>query len=145
MSYSTWITYGYGIVVDKIETTPEKLEALLALAPGYKEKVYDWFKEIGVTKPTLEDYIDFGDQDNYLGLAIILREVIAEAEGIILAACDDCNSTIYLLFARAYPWWLKEKEKNLTEEDIQALFGKYVRILTDTPIEVDYEAVENGG
>jgi len=33
MGYSTWHTYGYGICIDDIETTVEKIEELLSKAP----------------------------------------------------------------------------------------------------------------
>ena len=35
MSYHTWITYGYGVKVDEIKTTPERL---LKLAAEKKEE-----------------------------------------------------------------------------------------------------------
>ncbi len=40
---------------------------------------------------------------------------------------------------------LKNSERDLTEEQIVQLFGRYVRSLTDVPIDVDYQSVENGG
>ena len=85
------------------------------------------------------------DQDYLLGLATLLQKVIEEAEGIQMIACDDFNSVTYLLYSPSYPWQLKNSERDLTEEQLVQLFGRYVRILTDVPIDVDYQLVENGG
>ena len=38
-----------------------------------------------------------------------------------------------------------ERERNLTEQDIVSLFQRYVGMLTDKPVNVDYQEVENGG
>lgn len=33
----------------------------------------------------------------------------------------------------------------MTEEAVEELFRKYISVLTDIPIEIDYQYVENGG
>ena len=45
----------------------------------------------------------------------------------------------------SYPWHLQKNEHNLTEEAVRQIFAKYVTILSDEVLEVDYESVENGG
>ena len=64
-------------------------------------------------------------------------QVIEEAEEIQMTACDDFDSVTYLLYSPSYPWQLKGDERDLTEEQLVQLFGRYVRILTDVPIDVD--------
>ena len=51
----------------------------------------------------------------------------------------------YLLYEPRYPWWLKDCERHLTETDICSLLAKYVSIITDELITVDYQNPENGG
>lgn len=80
-----------------------------------------------------------------LELAIILQNVIQEAEDIRFTACDDYNSEPYLLYEPSYPWNMPVQERNLTEEKLRQLLSKYVSILTDEVFEVDYCSVENGG
>ena len=77
--------------------------------------------------------------------ATILKEVIEETEGIQMTACDDYNSVTYLLYQPSYPWELTDQERNLTEQQVAEIIGRHVRILTSKPIEIDYQAVENGG
>ena len=85
------------------------------------------------------------DQDCCLGLATILSEVIAETEGINLTACDDYDGNAYLLYKPMYPWQMDDIDCGQTEEKIAGIFRRYISILTDTPIEIDYQEVENGG
>lgn len=144
MSYKTWTTYGYGICADEIDTTVERIEKLLSLAPKYQSKIHKWFEESEITEPTVEDYEEF-DQDYLGGLATILQTVMQEIEGDIFTYADDYNCAHFLLYCPCYPWQLQEREKIFTEKDIDNIFRKYISILTDTPIQITYHEVENGG
>lgn len=142
MSNTTRVKYGYGICTDAIDviTTTERVEALLALAPEYREWMHDCFKAKGITEPTMDDYLDF-DNVTYLGLAAIMERVIHEAEGIKLTACDDLNCVDYLIYEPSYPWQMSEWDLALTEEKLAAIFRKYVSILTDVPIELGLQEI----
>ena len=117
---------------------------MLNHAPEFHATIQRWLTEANITEPTWDDYMEF-DQDYLLGLATLLQKVIEEAEGIQMTACNNFDSVAYLLYSPSYPWQLKNSERDLTEEQIVQLFGRYVRILTDIPIDVDYQSVENGG
>lgn len=97
-----------------------------------------------VDEELVEQYYDF-DQDYYLGLATILKEVIQEAEHVEFTACDDYDGAEYLLFEPLYPWQICEEERFLTEEKIAKLLRKYIQILSDSVLEIEYQSVENGG
>lgn len=145
MSYSTWHNYGYGICVDDIKSQDvERLQALLDLAPKFKAKIEGWLSEREVQEPSWDDYMEF-DQDFCLGLATILSETIVEAEGIELTACDDYDCITYLLYKPMYPWHMGDIDRGQTEESLAGIFRHYISILTDDPIEIDYQEVENGG
>ena len=145
MSYSTWHNYGYGVCVDNISTQDmERLQALLELAPKLKAKIDGWFSEQEVEEPSWDNYMEF-DQDFYLGLATILKETIAETEGIDLTACDNYEGVPYLLYQPMYPWKMCDIDCGMTEERVAGIFRHYIGILTDDPIEIDYQVVENGG
>ena len=59
---------------------------------------------------------------------------------------DDYNGVSYLLFEPFYPWSkVSDAEKNATEDGIEEMLYKYVRVLTDKPVKVTYYSVENGG
>ena len=38
-----------------------------------------------------------------------------------------------------------DKEKNLTEKDLAEIFSKYLHIVTNEELTVEYQSVENGG
>ena len=145
MSNTTWHTYGYGICVSHIkEQSVERLEKLLSMAPEYQKDLHTWLEDCEITEPTFEDYLEF-DQDYNLGLATILKEVIREAEGIELEACDDFSGNDYLLYSAGYPWYFNKVKALPTEEAAEELFCKYISVLTDEPIIIEYQGVENGG
>lgn len=144
MSYNTWHTYGYGICVSDLGDPPvERIQDLLAMAPAFQREVQEWLDERGITDPDPDDYMEF-DQDFMLGFATILKKVILEAENVELKACDSPAGEDYLLFVPDYPWNQKNRKRLKTEEEVQDLFRKYVSILTDEPIIIDYQSVENG-
>lgn len=145
MSYVSWHTYGYGIVVSDLRNvTYERVEKLIQRAPKYEKAYKDWLTQCGIAEPTLEAIAEF-DEDYGLGLATTLREVILESEGVELTSCNDYDGKTYLLYEPSYPWWLKDRERHLTETDICSLLAKYVSIITDEPIVVDYQNPANGG
>lgn len=145
MSYVSWHIYGYGICVSNItEKSVERLKKLLAMAPEVQKEVSEWLGDCGTTEPTYEDYMDF-DQDFGLGLASILWKVIYIAEGIDLVACENYEGETYLLYVPDYPWHQKLSRQFATEEEAKQLIKKYVSVLTDELIDIDYQSVENGG
>ncbi len=145
MSYTSWHTYGYGICVSDItEPSVERLQKLLAMAPVLEKNIREWLDECGISEPDYEDYMEY-DQDFRLGLATILKEVILEAENVRLEACDSFEGKDYLLFCPDYPWNWNNQKQLMTEEAVDELFRKYIPVLTDIPIEIDYQSVENGG
>lgn len=145
MSYHTWHNYGYGICTDKLETAEvSRIQTLIRCAPEYEKVVNKLLQERGITEPTADDYLELEINGPY-GIASILQDVILEAESLLFTACDDYNSNNYLLYMPSYPWHLQRNEHNLTEEAVRQIFAKYVTILSDDVLEVDYESVENGG
>lgn len=145
MSHHIWHNYGYGICTDRLETAEvSRIQALIRCAPEYEKAVNKLLQDRGITDPEPDDYLELEINGSY-GMASIMQDVILEAEGLIFTACDDYNSNNYLLYMPSYPWHLQENEHSLTEEAVRQIFAKYVSILSDEVLEVDYESVENGG
>lgn len=148
MSYHSWTTYGLGFCVDDIETNPEKLLKLAAMKPDVIKDIREYLsnifngEEYKDEELTMEDFDDLDGDYCERGVAYVLYHVIDEIRVIF---ADDYNGTPYILYCPRYPWNIKENEKNLSENDVIKIFAKYVNILTDKPIEIDYQSVENGG
>lgn len=152
MSYKTWHTYGYGICVDDIEEIePARLQELIDMEPALSFDFYKLFKE---WKEDDEDF-DPNDIDTYIkaaddlfdygGISGIICHVMSKVEGINFIYCDDYDATNYVLFCPRYSWNMTEKEKMLTADELNNIFGKYINILTDQTVNVNYYDVENGG
>ena len=145
MSYCSWHNYGYGIITSKLKIdSTERIEALLSLAPEYQKELHTWFEDCEITEPTVEDYLEY-DQDYNLGIATILRVVIQEAERVEFLACDDCNCQRFLMYPKLYPWQITDVDHNMTKERVQEILRKYVSIVSDTELEIDFQEAENGG
>lgn len=148
MSYHTWSTYGLGFCVDDIDTTPEKILKLAAMKPDVLKDIREYLDDIFEGEEykdedlTLEDFDEL--EGNYCerGVAYVLYHVIDE---IRVVFADDYNGTPYILYCPHYPWNMSDKEKDLKYEDIVNIFTKYIKILTDEPVVIDHQSVENGG
>jgi hypothetical protein len=148
MSYHTWTTYGIGFCVDDIDTTPEKLLALAAMKPKVLEDVREYLNDIFDGEEykdedlTMEDFDELEGDYCERGVTYVLYRVIDE---IRVVFADDYNGTQYILYCPHYPWNMNDNEKDLKYEDIVNIFAKYIRMLTDKPVEIDHQSVENGG
>lgn len=144
MSYRTWHTYGYGICLSNIkDCTLGRIRKLLELVPKYQKFINIWI-ERGTIKNTSDDYLEF-NQDFVSALATVLKQMIFEEERIEFTTCIDYGGNVYLLYEPLYPWNISKNELSLTEDSIIAVLRKYVSILTDKTIDVNYQSVENGG
>lgn len=145
MSYHTWHTYGYGVRTDDVKVkSVEALQELLAIAPLAQQDFKDWFEANNIENPTLEDYYEYEDNDG-CHLAAILRMVIMETEGVELTACNDFKDRDYLLFEPLYPWGLTDVDRAMTKEKLEAIFEKYLSMITEHIPICDYQEAENGG
>lgn len=145
MGYVSWHNYGYGICTDSLDiSSVEQITALLDAAPCLKKRMAEWLESEKIQNPTVEDYLEYDQAGNY-GIATILAEAIQEVEGIIFTACNDYDGKNYLIYQPSYPWYLRENERDITEEQIEQILRKYVSLLVETELDIDYQEVENGG
>lgn len=146
MSYQTWHTYGYGIRVDDVKTTPIRLLNLASIKPELFEKVENYLKMLGeykVEELSLEDFDEFDDVIcGKSGIGAILFYAIDEFQADYV---EDFEGNAYVLFPEKYPWIMSDREKSLTKDDVKNIFEKYIKILSDEPVEITYWSVENGG
>lgn len=147
MSYHCWTTDGCGFCVDNIHTTPKRLMELAAMNEKVLRRVEEYLNEEhpGWTIESL-NMEDFNDLEGYYGetgLAYVLYKVIF-AE-LAVTVTSDFDNRYYILYEPSYPWSIPDGEENLTEEDVLRIFRKYISVVTDEYIFIDYQSVENGG
>lgn len=150
MSMQTWSNQGYGFVASDIHTDVNKVWKLIHLAPKFEKQVNKWFQNNFDCKKediTLENFTeDFYDKRGSMcGVATILANVISECENIIIVDCFDWDDNTYVIRPNAQPWDFSEHEAYLSQYDLDCIFDKYISILTDEEIDIDYQVANNCG
>ena len=119
MSYSTWIVYGYGICVDDIETTAEKLLELASMDKDVLKDVREYLDEVypnGYKDEdlTLDDFNELEGDYCEKGVAYVLNQII---DDIPIEFAYDYYGVQYILYTPTYPWFMTDTDKTLTKED----------------------------
>ena len=91
---------------------------------------------------TLDDFNELEGDYCEKGVAYVLNQII---DDIPIEFAYDYYGVQYILYTPTYPWFMTDTDKTLTKEDVENMFKKYVKILTDKDINIDYYSVENGG
>ena len=143
MSYHTWSTDGYGFCVDHINTTTEKVVALASTDKDLLSALQLLAEEIGceLNKLTLEDLDKLEGDCCERGLTHILKTAISRELPVIWA--DNFDGQNYILLEPIYPW--SRYERDYSREEVDEIYKKYIKFLTDEEIDIDYQSVENGG
>lgn len=152
MSYETWSTYGYGICASDVQSTEEKIIALLESYPKTRQYVQDMMRE-SFKSPSEFDLIeDLEGEYGESGIAFVIFHAINElaetrfgCSNEFLTFATDFDGQQYVLYEPSYPWSLPEYAKSLTRDSIQSLFAAVCDQLTDESVFVDYLTVTNGG
>ena len=142
MSMQTDYIYGIGFQI-KIE--PDQLQKFLQNHKESIEKIKGAGSILGcldLDEDAFEDVLNgfeywpnngFGDS-----LTAIIADIMSIETGLPIAyytpAEDDDHESI--LYEQAYPWEMNDKERNLTKDELTAMFEKYAKEL-DSNIEVD--------
>ena len=162
MGSRNWTVYGYGINVDKINTTPEKVckfiknNVCLSEEETIKNIIseYDEMKKMHPDKDISNDFWemfnDYADSDyNWAkGLtALIIRYLNEKYERIYFQwVGDDYNSgSPFILFEASLPWQLSEDEKTLTTEKLDEIYKECLSHLEEKPQTPDYYEIEQYG
>ena len=161
MSFQSWHNYGIGLSFTEFEgnckkagmsITPEDIERLIEKAPELQRAVHEYIQELKEDNPdapvTIEAYEEF-DRDFSLGIAYIFAETIREAEGLSgVYATDSYDAEDFVIFGMGYPWFMNEREKGLTREQVVVMFLTYLRLLKPGfedafTVEIDEQSIEN--
>lgn len=156
MSMQTWVNYGYGVKANDIQTDMHRLFAFIDLAPNFKKEYYEWLEDNYSIKETnkdtpiwailsMDDILCYEDTYGNDGIAAILLNVMTEKEKIDFYGTVDYNGDAYVMYPPAYPWQLREEEHGITQDFLTQVFKKYIKMLTEEEIEVDFYAAENFG
>lgn len=136
--------YGYGVALlcdsQKITAaTVDRIFDLLRRAPKYEKASLRWldrrtsgsFDKSDYTPDELLELLSEGDESVCFSLAVPLREVISEEEGIELTAISTDSGAEYLVLEPTLPWNCPDWAKDLTPERLEYILRKYLSIVTD--------------
>ena len=144
MAQEGWMYRGYGLCVEDLEINSiERLKKLLELAPKYREEFRDFFIEKGILNPDIYDYLATDDNEEEHGFATIIKNALEEITGIRFVDCADLDGNAYILYEPQFQWMMNENERELTKEKLDEIFTKYISLITDTELEIDYITVVN--
>lgn len=150
MSMRSWSVDGYGVEMTDIvkSVSAEKWAELISLAPTLQEKVQNYFDKHDYKSPySYGDYIDYccdNNEEDYLSW--LIADVIREKEYINLIVDADEDGNEYLLLESKLPWEVDTvSEQSLTPEKLERIISKYVGIISDRKIELDYVSIEHFG
>ena len=146
MGYHTYSVEGFGFSVDEIDTNIPRLRQFLHCAPDFRKEIDKYFLDTQIVNQKLDDYLEY-DQDCGSGLAYIIQRVIEEAEDTWITIAENFDGEWFVLLSPAYPWVKQGSTYNAltTEDKARKLLQKYIDILTDSQVSIDYQSVENGG
>lgn len=124
MSYCTWHEYGYGFCFEDLgENAIKKIE-----------KHFNW-------EDFYEEAYDSGEQ-----IANELND-ISGCNGFL--TCFDYDNNVYVIYSAGYPWYMTDKDKEMTEQSVENIIISYFKNTIgiedfDKNI-IGYQEVENGG
>ena len=128
-----------------------KIKALVALVPNslsvkalLNQALLDAVDDEIDDVNEFADYIGQGWQGyDEVGIATVLAVVIDACENVRMQPIMDSNGNSFLIFPERYPWQYNSREKQLIDDDVYDIIGKYVRILTAADITIEKIGVEN--
>ena len=150
MSMKTDVIYGYGFEIHADEKTimefVRKHSSTIVKRKNNRELELMEECHNGNYEGIKEDYCDIEcDLTGHGGLYAIISNIMTSETGIRFQyECGDCdcNSDESIMFCPVYPWQCNEKEKCLTEEQLEKIVNKYVEelgiITTVGYLEVEY-------
>ena len=152
MSQDQWHCVGYGIETSPAEISPERMLAFFdnhyaayrrknpASQARYGYDVVDVFEEYKEKKEIDDDFADrVRDCTTNYGYGEIIAAIMSEETGIRFASTGtSVDGAEAVIFDPRYIWDYSEKEKTMTEEDIENIFEKYGMELYGCIPKVDY-------
>lgn len=169
MSRNYYTVNGYGLSVDKLNISLPVLVKLLDAAPDTKANALDFLADglaPGIPAPKtiegllsskpkgskeyddensviIDSFDNYEDDSGFHGIHCLITEMINEAENILLEAVTSGEGEQYILLTPAYPWnGISDREKSLSEKEMQDIFNKYLGVFSDKPLDIGYFEVE---
>ena len=129
----------YGICADMIRDTKiEGVKELLRLAGAYDECM----TECKTDQEIKEWLSDYETEDAYIyGIGALIYDAIRRNESCDVNI-DDPWGSVYVGLHPAMPWSYSQETKEMSEESYNAILSKYVKLVTDVEIPIQWWTVD---
>ena len=150
MSVQCYESRGWGIQFNGKNgnnTTVEKIQAMLELAPELKEDVNSWLEDscIDIDDVEVSDYAEY-DQDYCNGIPALIAQAMNEYyHSEFMCAESDEDGCLYLYMPCAMPWEQDEFTRNLSEDAFEDALRKFYNILYDEESDIGFVSIPNIG
>ena len=142
----------YAFIKESAEINAAYEKALIddtSIDLGAERQKYEIAFKILKKHANFDDFLEYGEGEcGERELAYLLKKAMEFGDADVrIEYADDFDNNQFLLILPHYSWdQLSDRERGMTkEQDVNALFHKYIRILTDKPVYCSYYSVENGG
>ena len=149
MSMSTWTVDGYGVSDDDLCPS---VDAQIAFIKKFLPEVYEEMQSEGEdacdmsnTSECLDfcqDWInDYEDDQGNTGICVLFAEAInAFEDGFYVEYLRQDYGAV--MYCQGMPWQMSERVKAMTEEDMAAVFKKYLKELGLENVQLGMQSVE---
>ena len=150
MSSRSWTTDGFGVLEDRLNvaTDAAKMAFLKKYLPDKYKEMEENAAENGID---LNEYCsewisEYEDGYGNVGLGALFADAINENEEDLDVICCEgiYDEEAAVMFTEGLPWQMSERVRNMTEDDMRALFAKYTTDL-GVDVEANYHSVEYYG
>lgn len=131
--------FGYGVNLGKLKSEKLNWMNLLSIDEFYLNDYKEYLEDNEIEDENMEgvffDWVSNLEIGGYSGLSALVANIINEKEGLDLK-CDDYGyGTVY--YPQVFPWEKSERMRNITKDELDAIFRKYIGLLTDEPINIE--------
>ena len=133
---------GYGVYSTNYTPQLDGLKFLISMTTELQNELKEYFEEVGINNPTIDDFNEWDLDDGYLGWHGIIARAMNEIEEIQSIACiSDDNGQVVVMFREGCPWSFTKKENMLSRTDVDEIFNKYYSVVCGKNVSCDYVTV----
>lgn len=128
---------GYGVNLNMVPKDDMDFLSLIKMDKDIYDDYKEYLKDIDVDTEDNDSaygYVSDAEFNGYFGLCSLLCNIININEGLELC-CDEQDTEFGMVFyPEVLPWKVNEKMRNITREELDDIFRKYINVLTKTPL-----------
>lgn len=150
MSLRSWTVDGFGIEVDLLDVGSNKKKAFIKKHdPEFWKEVESYAKEEGLSEQSMMENLDDlfpALTEEVGGFAVVFSRIMSDETGITFEAqvpSEDGYGAI--MYRDCAPWEMEEKVRNMSYEDMEEIFAKYLAEIGVKEFDFERQSIEYYG